>query len=310
LCAPGASASSTSAWQGWQIAHVPAVRRSLPPEVAGHLVKLACERPDRLGRSLSPSDGIELARHLAREGLVESMSSETVRRLLAHHKLKPWRNPVWLSPNTPRDAEVGARVTAVVDLYTRPLRDAARVVCMDENTSLHPRPRPHATRPATPYLPNLGEHAYRRAGALNRFAGFDTRTGRVYGQWYERKRQREFIAFLGSLDAEIPAKITTSHLICDKARPHHGKQVREWLQSHPRLVLHFTPVHCSWLSQVEQWFSLPQRKRLRIVDFASKADLQAKLMPFIAEWNEVAHPVNWTTTSVAKGMADAVPAAA
>jgi transposase len=310
LCAPGAIASSNSAWQGWQIAHVPAVRRSFPPEVAVHLVKLACERPDQLGRSLSQWDCMALARQLEQEGMVERISSETVRRILEHHKLKPWRNHVWLSPTTPRDAEFWARVTAVVDLYTRLLRSDEMVVCMDEKTSLQPRPRTHATRPAKPDLPNRVEHEYRRAGALNLFAGFDTRTGRVYGQCYERKRQREFIAFLESLDAEMPAEITTIHVICDNARPHHGKRVREWLQSHLRFVLHFTPVHCSWLNQVEQWFSILQRKRLRIVDFASKADLQAKLMQFVAEWNEAAHPFNWTTKSVAKVMADAVPAAA
>jgi hypothetical protein len=61
---------------------------------------------------------------------------------------------------------------------------------------------------------------------------------------------------------------------------------------------------------VEQWFSILQRKRLRMVDFASTADLQAKLAQFIVEWNMVAHPFNWTTQSVAKVMADAVPTAA
>jgi hypothetical protein len=46
------------------------------------------------------------------------------------------------------------------------------------------------------------------------------------------------------------------------------------------------------------------------VDFASKADLEAKLLQFIAEWNAVAQPFNWTTKSAAKVMAEAVPAAA
>jgi transposase len=274
-----------------------------------HLVKGACERPDRLGRSLSQWDCVELARQLESEGLVERISPETVRRILAHHNLKPWRHHMWLSPRTPRDAEFCARVTEVVDLYTRRLRADEMVLCIDEKTSLQPRPRRHATRPAKPGRPNQVEHEYRRAGALNLLAAFDTRTGHVYGQCYERKRQREFIAFLEALNTSIPARITTIHLVCDNARAHTGQQVRAWLQAHPRFVLHLTPVHCSWLNQVEQWFSILQRKRLRIVDVVSKADLQAELMPFIAEWHEVAHPFNWTTTSVAQVMADAVSAA-
>jgi transposase len=278
--------------------------------VAVHLVKLACERPDRLGRSLSQWDCLELARQLEREGLVESISPETVRRILEHHKLKPWRHHLWLSPHTPHDALFSTRVAEVVDLHTRLLRADEIVLCMDEKTALQPRPRLHPTLPAMPGLPNRVEHEYRRAGALNLLAAFDTRTGRLYGRCYGRKRQQEVIAFLEYLHAELPTKIRTIHLVCDNARAHHGQQVREWLASHPRFMLHFIPVHCSWLNQVKQGFSILQRKRLRIVDFASTADLQAKLMQFIAEWNEVAHPFNWTTKSVAKVMAEATPAAA
>jgi transposase len=271
---------------------------------------MACERPDKLGRSLSQWDCLELARQLEREGLVEHISPETVRRILAHHELRPWRHHLWLSPHTPRDAAFCVRVAEVVALYTRLLRADELVLCMDEKTSLQPRPRCHATRPAKPGRPNLVEHEYRRAGALNLLAAFDTRTGQVYGQCYGRKRQREVIAFLEYLAAQLPAQIKTIHLVCDNARAHTGKQVQAWLQEHPRFVLHFTPVHCSWLNQIEQWFSILQRKRLRVADFASTADLQAKLEQFIAEWNAQAHPFNWTTKSVTKVMADTVPTAA
>ncbi len=188
-----------------------------------HLVKIACERPDMLGQSLSPWDGLELARQLQREGIVEHISAETVRRILEHHKLKPWRHHTWLSPTTPRDAAFYAAVSASIDLYTRPLRQREMVLCLDEKTSLQPRPRLHATRPARPGRPTQVEHEYQRAGALNLFAAFDPRTGRVYGQCYERQRQGECIAFLAPLDAAIPAKIKIIHSVCDHARPHHGK---------------------------------------------------------------------------------------
>ena len=78
--------------------------------MAVHLVKLACERPDKLGRPLSQWDCLELARQMEREGTIEHISAETVRRILEHHKLKPWRHHLWLSPRTPRDAEFYARV--------------------------------------------------------------------------------------------------------------------------------------------------------------------------------------------------------
>lgn len=139
------------------------------------------------------------------------------------------------------------------------------------------------------------------------FAAFDTRTGKVYGLTAERKRPAEFIAFRELLDREIPAAVTTVHGVLDNLRMHKGKQVQAWLAQHPRFVFHHPPVHCSWMNQGEQWFSIRQRKRLCIADFASKAELAERLQAFIREWNEVAHPFQWSTKSVAKIMAKCEP---
>jgi transposase len=286
-------------------------RAVFPPEVAIHVVRLACERPDTLGRSLSQWDCAELAHQLIAEGIVEDISAATVRRILAGHHLKPWRHHLWLHPTQPRDAAFYATIMELIDLYTRPLREDEIVLSVDEKTSLQPRPRLSPTLPAQPQnIPNRHEHEYKRTGALNLFAAFDTRSGQVYGHCYERKRQQEFIAFLEALDREIAAPIRTIHLVCDNVSTHHGKEVTRWFANHPRFVVHFTPVHCSWMNQVEQWFSILQRKRLRIADFTSKDHLRAKLEQFIGEWNQQAHPFNWSTKSVAKVMAEAPALAA
>ena len=47
----------------------------------------------------------ELARQLQAEGMVRSISPETVRRILRSHKLKPWRHHLWLSAKVPRSAQ-------------------------------------------------------------------------------------------------------------------------------------------------------------------------------------------------------------
>ena len=286
--------------------HKIARRLFFPPEVAVHLVRIACERPDRIGRSLSQWDCSELARHLREQGVVESISPETVRRILIHHQLKPWRTHYWITPRWD-DPELRPRIEDIIGLYTGSLPDNEVVICLDEKTSLQPRVRLYPTRPAIAGQPNLVEHEYKRQGALNLFAAFDTRSGRVYGQTHDRKRQVEFIAFLEHLDHEVPASIQTIHIVCDNVPTHHGKKVQHWLQSHPRFRFHFTPVHCSWMNQVEQWFGLLQRKRFRIADFDSKEHLRLKIDQFIAEWNAQAHPFNWSTKSAAKVMA-ALPA--
>ena len=303
MFASGRNASCKTVRQDSPTPRVPAAQRSFPPSVAIHLVKIACELPDRLGRSLSQWDCVELARQLVADGVVQSISPQTVGRILNDHRLKPWRQHLWLSPQVPRDAAFSASVESIVALYTRPLEDYEIVLCVDEKTSLQPRPRLSPTLPAQPGRPVRVEHEYQRKGALNLFAAFDTRSGKVYARTTDRKRQVEFIAFLEQLDREVPAEKTTIHVVLDNLPMHKGKQVQAWLTRHPRFVFHHPPVHCSWMNQVEQWFSILQRKRLGFADFADKAVLAERLLLFVSPWNEHAHPFRWSTKSAAKVMA-------
>ncbi len=266
-------------------------------------MRRACELPEQAGRSLSQWDCTELARHLVRDAVVDSISPQTIQRILAANRLKPWRSHVWLHPRTPRDAAFAAQVRAVADLLTRPLAAHEVVLSLDEMTSLQPRPRRVPTRPAQPGRPMQVEHEYKRAGATHLFAAFDTRSGQVYGVTTRRKRQIEYLAFLEQLDHAIPPSVTAVHLLADNVSVHHGKLVRQWLVAHPRFVAHFTPVHCSWMNPVEQWFGILRRKRLRSPNFADLAALQRAILQFIDEWNEIAHPFRWTVRSFEKILA-------
>lgn len=275
--------------------------RVFPPIVATHLVKLACELPEDEARSLSTWTCSELARTLIRERIVDTISASSVQRILASEKLKPWRVHHWLSSKVPRDDPFRALVNNICDLYTRKLGPHERVLSLDEKTSLQPRTRTSRNRPARPgNEPVLVEHEYVRKGALNLFAAFDTRTGQVLGILRKRKRQFEFIELLELIDRTTPASVRLIHVLCDNLSIHNGQLAQAWLAAHPRFRMHFTPVHCSWMNQVEQWFSILQRKRLRAPNFADLADLEHKILAFISEWNEIAHPFNWTTKSFDK----------
>jgi hypothetical protein len=59
------------------------------------------------------------------------------------------------------------------------------------------------------------------------------------------------------------------------------------------------------MNQVEQWFSILQRKRFRFANFESKADMQEKIEQFVVQSNQQAHPFNWSSKPVAKVMAKA-----
>lgn len=274
---------------------------AFPPSVAFELVKRACELPDDIGRSLSVWTCSELARALRIDGIVDSISPQSVQRILESHKLKPWRVHHWLSSKVPRDAAFYAQVREIRDLYTRKLKPHEMVLCLDEKTSLQPRTRTSPTKPAQAgNVPVRVEHEYERKGALNLFAAFNTRTGEVTAILRRRKRQVEFIALLERIEAKTPSHITRIHLVCDNVSVHHGKLARAWLAAHPRFRIHFTPVHCSWMNQVEQWFSVLQRKRFLAPNFQDLNDLRRKVSQFIAAWNREAHPFKWTSASFDK----------
>ena len=268
-----------------------------------HLVRRACELPEQAGRSLSQWDCAALAQQLIQDEIVAAISPQTVHRLLAAHRLKPWRHHLWLHPRLPLTEAVADHIRAVADLLTRPLAPHEVVLSLDEMTSLQPRPRRVPTRPARPGHPLQVEHEYRRVGATHLFAAFDTRVGRVYGVTARRKRQVEYLTLLAHLDRAYPAGITTIHLLADNVSVHHGRLVQEWLAAHPRFVAHFVPVHCSWMNPVEQWFSILRRKRLRSPNFPDVVALQRALLQFIAEWNVIAHPFRWTAASFEKILA-------
>lgn len=62
-----------------------------------------------------------------------------------------------------------------------------------------------------------------------------------------------------------------------------------------KIVFHFTPKHCSWLNQIEIWFSILVRKLLRRASFISIGDLKTRILEFIAYFNRtMAKPFKWT----------------
>ena len=62
-----------------------------------------------------------------------------------------------------------------------------------------------------------------------------------------------------------------------------------------QIVFHYTPKHCSWLNQIEIWFSILVRKLLKRASFVSKDDLKNRILHFIDYFNQtMAKPFKWT----------------
>ena len=136
-------------------------------------------------------------------------------------------------------------------------------------------------------------HDYVRHGTTTLFAALDMLEGKVIGRCMQRHRHQEFIRFLNTIEAAVPAgKIV--HVILDNYATHKHPKVIAWLGRHPRFVFHFTPTSASWLNAVEGFFAKLTKRRLKRGVFRSIVDLQAAINRFLAEHNQDPKPFVWT----------------
>ncbi len=123
-------------------------------------------------------------------------------------------------------------------------------------------------------------------------AAMDVATGKVHARDIRRNDSVTFISFLEEIDQRIEDDLDI-HIVMDNGSSHTSKATRAWLAEHPRFVVHHTPVHASWLNQVEAFFSILTRKLLRRGDFASRDDLVEKILNFIEHHRATASPFKW-----------------
>jgi len=125
--------------------------------------------------------------------------------------------------------------------------------------------------------PTIGrDHEYKRHGTVTLMAGIDLLTGQVHALVKDRHRSREFVEFLGRLDAAYPAA-TAIKIILDNHSAHISRETKTWLAARPegRFQLVFTPKHGSWLNLIEGFFAKAARSVLRHIRVASKARVEA-----------------------------------
>ena len=85
--------------------------------------------------------------------------------------------------------------------------------------------------------------------------------------------------------------------IVDNGSSHRGNRSIERLQGQwPTTHLVHTPVHASWLNQIEIYFSIVQRKVLTPNDFQDLDQVADRLSRFEQLYNTMAEPFGWNFT--------------
>jgi transposase len=266
------------------------------------VVALACQLPAATGVPLSRWTGPELAAEVAKAGLASPISPSSVLRILAEHPIKPWQYQSWIYP---RDLHFAAKATVILDLYQgyyqgQPLRPGDRVISVDAKPSIQARARCHPTSPPARGQPIRIEHEYERQGALALLAALDVHTGQIPAAATPATTGiAPFMDVIAQVMAQPRYKDASRvFVIADNGSDHRGQAAIDRLaRAYPNAIMIHTPVHASWLNQVEIFFSIIQKKVISPNDFASTSQLAATLFAFTDRYNQTARPFNWQYTA-------------
>jgi transposase len=229
----------------------------------------------------------ELHEAMAAAGI--AISASQIGRILAADDVRPHKVEGWL---TRKDSpEFWERAADVCGLYLSPPENAV-VLSIDEKTGIQAKSRKHPTTTVGPGRPARREFEYKRHGTASLLASLDVRTGKVTAKDIARNDSVTFISFLEEIDTSIDDSLQV-HVVLDNGSSHTSKATKAWFADHPRFITHYTPVHASWLNQVECFFSILSRKVLRRGEFSSRDDLVAKMMAFIDHHGATAKPFKW-----------------
>jgi len=265
------------------------------------VVALACQLPAATGVPLAHWTGPELAAELAARELASPMSASSVLRILAGHPVRPWQYQSWIYP---RDPCFEARAKVIVDLYQgycqgQRLGPGDRILSFDAKPQINARRRLHPTLPAAPGRAVRYEHEYKRQGSLALLAGLDVHTGQVFASTPLTTGIKPFMDLAGQVMARPEYHDAPRvFVIAGNGSDHRGQAAIDRLaRAHPNAIMIHTPLHASWLNQIEIFFSVIQKKVVTPNDFASLEQLSATLLGFVDRYNRTARPFSWKFTA-------------
>ena len=199
------------------------------------------------------------------------------------------------------------------------------VISIDEMTGVQALERKHPGLPMAPGKVERREFEYIRHGTQSFIVSFAVACGRVDTiSCGDTRNEDDFVSHIKEV---VESSIPTSrlHFVADNLNIHKSEslvryvadvsdldidlgikgksgvlqsiETRESFLAEPShfIVFHYTPIHASWMNQVEIWFSILVRKLLSRASFASINELKAKVLAFVEYFNQtMAKPFKWT----------------
>ncbi|MDD4868869.1 MAG: transposase [Mycobacterium sp.] len=169
----------------------------------------------------------------------------------------------------------------------------------DEKTSVQARCRCHPTLPPAVARTMRVNHDYDRGGALAYLAAYDVHRGKVFGRCEGTTGIEPFGRLVAQVMGQQPYKSAARVFwIVDNGSSRRGQTaIARLAQQYPNAILVHTPLHASWLNQIEIYFSIVQRKALSPNGFTDLNAIVDRLNAFEARYNQTARPFKWKFTT-------------
>ena len=298
------------------------------PEQVVKITSLACTTPKSHGVPLSHWSSRSLAQQVVKMQIVQKISHAKVAIFLKQGDFKPHRSQYWLNSrlrNT--DCDFDDRVGKICMIYQTAVdmhKKGIHVISTDEKSGIQAIERANFNLPMQPGSPEKIEHEYIRHGTKCLIANFEVGTGKIIAPMISDTRgDGDFLKNIKNVVATDPESEWL--FILDQLNTHKSVSLVKWVaneigfagdlgvnrkrgilksmktrmkfleeQSH-RIRFQYTPKHCSWMNQIEIWFSGLSRKYLKRSNFTSTTDLEKGILNYIKWFNEeIAKPYKWT----------------
>ncbi|SDJ34615.1 transposase [Natribacillus halophilus] len=217
-------------------------------------------------------------------------------------------------------------VREVCDTYHQaPMRDEY-VFCTDEKTGIQALEHARPAKPMKAGSPEKREQEYIRHGTTGLIASRDVQTGEIVAPMIRpTRKEKDFVEHIENVVAQDPE--ASYVFVVDQLNTHQSESLVRFVadqcgipqgslgkkghsgilktkktrkkflkdKSH-RIQFVYTPKHCSWLNQIECWFSILCRDLINPrASFTSIDDLAYRLAQYIEYYNQhLAKPFHWT----------------
>lgn len=293
----GVSVQTVSLWRGRTaqlgVAGLREGQRAGRPRRIGEaarleLIALACEPQEEHGRVTPTLD--ELVERAITRGVLTQISRSHLQRILQAGDMRPHRVQQWLHSTDPDFRE---KVNVICELYRAPPPGTV-VLSIDEKTGIQAIERKHLDRPPQAGRLRRREFEYIRHGTQTLIAALNVHTGQALATCRDRRTQIDLLEFMEEVAVAYPSQPV--HIIWDNLNTHRAQAV--WAQFNARhggrFQFHFTPLHASWVNQIELWFGIYSRRVLRHASHTSKEHLRERTERFIEQRNATARPFKWS----------------